>query len=169
VNGSISNVGDCEHAASGKGALTGRLNSFQQAMLLWEELHPYIAAHAVRLRGRADVASLSAAPHRAAHETGIGELALHGDKRAYQYLPLHTIPIRELPEAVDADQTLCAVITEEMKTPFPAGPHHPIRWVVFNDKTGDAHFVVLVYHHVASDGYGVQAFLGLAYPIINAF
>jgi hypothetical protein len=130
-------------------------------MLLWEELHPYIAAHAVRLRGRADVASLSAAAHRAALETGIGELALHGDKRAYQYLPLHTIPVRELPEAIDADKTLCTVITEELKTPFPAGPHHPIRWIVFNDMTRNTHFVVLVYHHVASDGLGVQAFLGL--------
>lgn len=161
MKGLKSNVADWKHAAGGMASRSGRLSSFQQTMLLWEKLHPYNATHAVRLSGRADVASLSAAAHRAARESGIGELVLQGDKRTYQYLPLQTISVRELPETIDANQTLCAIITEELNVPFSRGPHHPIRWVVFNEDSGDAHFVVLVYHHVASDGLGVQAFLGL--------
>ncbi len=138
-----------------------RLNPFQQTMLQWERLHPYNAAHAARLPGRADVGSLSEAARRAADETGIGELALDGDRRTYRYLPLREISIRELPDSIEADQTLRDVIAGELNTPFPAGPHHPVRWVVFSEDFARTHFVVLVYHHVASDGVGVQAFLGL--------
>ena len=156
-----SGIDDGGNVAGGGVTLAGRLSPFQQTMLQWEKLHPYNAAHAARLPGRADVDSLSAAAHRAAVETGIGELAFDSLKRTYRYLPLRAISIRELPESINADETLRTVIAEELNTPFPAGPHHPIRWVVFNEGVARTHFVVLAYHHVASDGFGIQAFLGL--------
>lgn len=150
-----------ERQETGRQTPALRLNHFQQMMLEWDKIHPYNAVHAVSVAGRSDVPALRGAVHRACAAAGIGELTVDCEHRTYRYEPVEDIPMHHLPASCDAWQTLCAVISEEMNTPFSAEPHLPLRWTVFDDTVNDDHLVILAYHHVAADAYSIQALLSL--------
>lgn len=137
-----------------------RLSFFQRAMLLWERAHPYNAAHAVRLPGPVDVRALRAAADEVCRASGIGELVVHRWRGTYSYRPLRAIPVTEFPPSTDPEGLLRRVVADAMNTPFPRRSHHPIRWIVFNEPGGTAHYVILIYHHVVSDAHGIELLLG---------
>ncbi len=135
---------------------TCKLNLLQQVMLLWEEIHPYNAGHLVRLRGRADVASLQAAVQTACRLAGVGTLVLDQGKRRYHYEPFGDIEVHEIRRADSALVTLCRTITKELNTHFPDAPHHPVRWQVLDDPISDSHYLLAIYHHLAADSFSVR-------------
>src|SRR5687768_12221704 len=123
-----------------------RMSGFQKMMLEWDGIHPYNAVHAVALTGRADILALQNAVHRVCAATGIGELVVDREHQSYHYRPVADIQIRHIPDGPGAEQTLHTIIREEMNKPFPAQPHFPLRWIVFDDTSNDSHFLILVYH-----------------------
>ncbi len=133
-----------------------RFNMFQQAMLRWDRLHPYNAVHAVRVDGRADVDELRAAAWEVAQRVGLGELAVNLRGTAYEYRPLQFVRVQELAAAPSVEQRLDDVLTEEINAGFPGEMHHPVRWTVFNEADGQAHWVLLCYHHAISDALGIE-------------
>ncbi len=138
-----------------------RLSQFQRMMLEWDKIHPYNAVHALSLEGRADVFGLQEAVRCACRAAGVSELVVDAARGTCIYQPFEDIQIRELSGGRSTEHALRAVIREEMNKPFPAGPHFPLRWIVFDDTANDAHYLVLAYHHVAADGYSIQALLAL--------
>ncbi len=133
-----------------------KLNLLQQVMLVWEEIHPYNAGHVVRLRGRADVASLQAAVRTACRLAGVGTLVLDQKQRRYRYEPIGDIEVHEITRADPAVVTLCRTVTEELNTPFPDAPHHPVRWQVLDDPISESHYLLAIYHHLAADSFSVR-------------
>ncbi len=135
-----------------------KFNSFQQAMLRWDLLHPYNAVHAVRVKGRANCDAFRDAAWEIAKKAELGEFALSYLRTAYEYRPLQVIRVMEV-AAGPGEARLTEVVSEEMNTPFFGEMHHPIRWTLFNDTQSDAHYVVLCYHHAISDAHGVERLL----------
>jgi NRPS condensation-like uncharacterized protein len=136
------------------------LNPFQQAMALWEEDHPYNAGHVVHLRGRANTPLLGAAVQSACKQAGVGQLALDQRKVRYRYEPLGHIELREIKTDNSAIESLCRTITEELNTPFPHEPHHPVRWLVLDDPKTESHFLVAIYRHLAADFFSMRLLIG---------
>ena len=136
-----------------------RLNVFQQSMLRWDRLHPYNAVHAVRVRGPANVDALREAAWAVARDARLGEFAVNYFHTAYEYRPLQFVRVQEFIPGRSAEERLAEIMTEEINTPFHGEMHHPIRWTVFNEPGGEAHYVVLCYHHVVSDAFGIERLL----------
>lgn len=136
-----------------------RLNFFQQSMLRWDGLHPYNAVHAVRVAGPANVDSLRVVVWEVSKKAELGELSLSYFRTAYEYRPLQVVHVQEVSPGRSGETRLAEVITEEINTPFYGDVHHPIRWTVFNEAGGDAHYVVLCYHHAISDAFGIERLL----------
>jgi hypothetical protein len=128
-------------------------------MLLWDRLHPYNAVHAVRVQGPADVEALRAAAWEVSKAVGLGEFAANSMGTAYEYRPLQFIRVQEVTPGRCDEERLSEIMTEEINTPYPGDMHHPIRWTVFNESGGEAHHVVLCYHHVISDATGIERLL----------
>lgn len=133
-----------------------RFNYFQQNMLRWDTLHPYNAVHVVRVLGSARVDALRSAAWDVAKNAELGELAINFLGTAYEYRPLQVIRVQELSPGRSDEARLNEIISEEINTPFHGNVHHPIRWTVFNEVDGMAHYVVLCYHHAISDAYGIE-------------
>ena len=137
-----------------------KLTFYQRAMLLWERIHPYNAAHAIRLPGPADAHALRTAAEEACRAAGIGTLILRRWRGSYRYRPFHDVTVTEFPPSTDSQRLLRRILADALNTPFPPRPHHPIRWIVFNEPGAPAHYVILVYHHVVSDAHGIELLLG---------
>lgn len=135
------------------------LNFFQQGMLLWDEVHPYNAVHAVRLPGPANADRLREAIGEACRTAGIGEIEIDRSARTIRYGAVCEPPLDVLPAATRADEALTGLLERQMNQPFPAGAHHPTRWSVFDDASGRSHYVVLAYHHITSDAAGIEMLL----------
>lgn len=125
-------------------------------MALWEEVHPYNAGQVVHLRGRADVALLQAAVQAACQLSGVGRLVLDRKKLHYHYEPVESVELREIQSAGPVMDTLCRVVTEELNTPFPDEPHHPVRWLVLDDPKTASHFLVGIYQHLVADSFSMR-------------
>jgi hypothetical protein len=135
------------------------LEPFQRLMLAWEEAHPYNAAHLVKLAGPANVPALHAAITRVLAQSGIGRL--HVNKKANR---LHFDAGRQPLICVaradhDIDQEALGELAESMNLRFSDAPHDPFRWLLIDESNGRWHVLVLVYHHVVSDGRGIQSLL----------
>ncbi len=137
-----------------------RLNLFQQAMALWEERHPYNAAYVVRLRDRADVERLRHAIQAACRQAGVGRLVLDRRRRRYHYEPADAIDLAELGGGESARATVDRIVSEELSAPFPAEPHHPVRWKVVDDPETTSHFVLATFRHVAADEVAMRLLVG---------
>lgn len=136
-----------------------KLNQMQQSMLMWEEIHPYNAAHVVRLSGPSDPARLRDAIERTVRAAGIGELAVNPETQTFHYLPLQHLQLETLPPADRAEEVLACLLNRQMNAPFPEEPCHPIRWFAFDEAAGDGHYVGLAYRHLASDARGIECLL----------
>lgn len=137
----------------------GTLNRFQQAMLTWEQLHPYNSVHAVRLPGEAEPAQLEHAVRAACDELGIGDLHLHAAPGRFGYSKLSMLPIMQLADATDDCERLSRAAADALNTPFPPGPFSPLRWYVWNNHETHRHWILLAYRHVISDGTAAQNLL----------
>jgi hypothetical protein len=133
-----------------------RFNLFQEVMALWEEAHPYNAAHLVRLRGRADVPRLQWAVQTACEAAGVGNLVLDRQGRRYHFEPAERIALQPVCGGGPLAERLHAVITEQMNMAFPDEPNHPVRWMVLEDPGSDSHFLIAVWRHLPADDYGIR-------------
>ena len=128
-----------------------KLNLFQQIMALWEEVHPYNAVYVIRLRGPADVTLLRFAIQTACHQAGVGTLVLDRKQARYRYDPFESITLQEIASGDSTLDTLCLTITEELNSPFPEEPHHPVRWKVLKDPKTESHFLLATFRHLVAD------------------
>jgi hypothetical protein len=132
-------------------------------MLLWEETHPYNGAHVLRLAGPANVALWREAIEAAAGRRGLGLLAIDRTRATYTLEPGGPIDLRPIePGGSSADEALWKAVRAGMNNPFPAGPHHPVRWTIVNDPASDTHYLAAVYRHVAADAASLGAIIAEA-------
>lgn len=132
--------------------MPGRLNIFQRTMLRWDEIHPYNAAHVVRLKATLDVPRLREAIRRTLAASGLGRLSLSANERAFQYDSEATeIEPTVLPPGSDSFATLVAELERQLNTPFARHERFlPFRFIALAG--ADGFFFGLIYFHPAADG-----------------
>ena len=135
--------------------VTERLNLFQQMMGRWESVHPYNAAHIIRLRGSPDFQSLQRAIETGCSAAGVGELAVDYERGELTYHDAQSVSLEQLPDGADLHQ----VVSEQTNNPFPKGWHHPLRWGLLRAADRRSYFLLATYHHVAADGYAIQTLI----------
>ncbi len=136
-----------------------KLNSIQQVIAMWEEMHPYNACHVIRLTQRADIVALRAAIREVCTVAGIGKFVLDRKRGCYQYAPHESIGLQEVVCGESAPEVLSQLITEELNAPFPPAPHHPIRWLVLDDRKTNSHFLMAIYRHLVADSVSMRLLL----------
>ncbi len=104
------------------------LNAFQCLARDWEKVHPYNAAQAMRLRGRADSAAVARAWADAIEAAGLGRVSVDPtDGRRFRHETLNgelaRYPVRILPPGSD----LGAHISSELNRPFDDPGEPPFR------------------------------------------
>ena len=136
------------------------MNIFQRVMLMWEEVQPYNAAHAVRIKGPADAGKLREAIQQACRARGIGEVTIDQANRSLAWSALDDIDIETASVDRENRDTLPRVLTDGLNMRFADTPCRPFRWWIMEEEGLDAHEIVLWYRHVVADGRSIEQFLG---------
>jgi hypothetical protein len=116
-------------------AAHGRLNLFQRLVRQWDAIHPYNAAQAIRIQGKADVPAIRTAWHDALGSLGLGRAHVERDRFYFEHLN------GQLPRDVVrhvTDQTLEAFLSRELNRRFDEHDVCPFRPFVLDDDGGQS-------------------------------
>jgi hypothetical protein len=135
--------------------MIGRLNLFQCAMLRWRELHPYCAAHVIRIAAPLDATRLERRIGGALEALGLTGYALDPRRRRFGWSggPARVaVPVLECTRGEAPLERAATEIETLINRPFPqAGPIDPFRFFAVRD--GDGAFLLgLVYDHIVAGG-----------------
>ena len=140
--------------------MSGRLNSFQQTMLQWNDLHPYNAAHVVRVPVQLAFKRLQGAVSRTLETRGLNAYQVDRKRGTFRYGPSPSeikIPIvgkGEIPR-----EALGREVARQLNLRFPLdGVVQPFRFFVVPE--ADAFSLGLVYLHVCADAESIVRLLG---------
>jgi len=133
--------------------MEGRLNLFQCAMLRWRELHPYCAAHVIRIAAPLDAARLESRIGRALETLGLTGYALDARARRFEWSGGPARVVVPVFDGGEAPLERAAVEIEALiNRPFPeSGPIDPFRFFAVREGEG-AFFLGLVYDHIVAGG-----------------
>ena len=126
-------------------------NVFQQLMRRWDAVHPYNAAQAVRIRGTPDRARLEAAWQSALLATGLGSVAIDGDRYRFQSLNGHAAAYA----VRHCSGGLAGHISAELNRPFDDPHEPPFRPFLVADGP-DQFYAGVVYQHWVGDSAAVR-------------
>jgi NRPS condensation-like uncharacterized protein len=133
--------------------MRGRLNLFQCAMLQWRSLHPYCAAHVIRIPASLDAARLESRIARALETLGLTGYVLDAAARRFDWRggPARVaVPVLE--GGGSPLERAAAEIESLINRPFPeSGPIEPFRFFAVRE-SDDAFLLGLVYDHVVAGG-----------------
>ena len=131
----------------------GRLNLFQCAMLRWRELHPYCAAHVIRIPAPLDAARLESRIAGALEALGLTGYVLDARRRRFAWAggAAHVaVPVLE--GGGDPLERAAAEIELLINRPFAAsGAFDPFRFFAVRE-SHDAFLLGLVYDHIVAGG-----------------
>lgn len=132
--------------------MSGRLNIFQRTMLRWDEIHPYNAAHVIRLTVPLDLPGLRDAIRRTLAASGLGKLAITANERSFDYKPdAGEVELKSLEPGPEPFRTVTDEIERQLNTRFERREEFlPVRFFVTPEATG--FFLGLIYFHPAADG-----------------
>jgi hypothetical protein len=137
------------------GDMSGRLNRFQQAMLDWNELHPYNAVHVVRVPAVLDLPRLREAIQTSLAGLGLTNLSVDRVAGAFHYgggAVVNEITLIE--EGGPAGSSLATEIERQLNTTFPrSGSFNPFRFFVASQQ--EAFSLGLAYFHPIADAESV--------------
>jgi hypothetical protein len=133
--------------------MPGRLNSFQRTMLDWNDLHPYNAIHAVRLRTRLDPKLVRNAIQKTLERRGISALEIDRPRKSFSYFNEPApCDFTVLPEI--SRTALLSEIERQINLPFPWQQRFcPFRFFAAPDTDGLT--LGLVYFHPVADAMSV--------------
>jgi hypothetical protein len=139
--------------------MQGRLNIFQKTMLQWDEMHPYIAVHVVRVRGVLDAVRLRTCINATVGQRGLAHLSLNHEQGAFQYdNGSADCEVRIVGGVDGSTDALVVEVERQLNRPFDcAGQFNPFRFLVA--PAGDSFFLGLSYFHPAADAESVVLLL----------
>lgn len=142
------------------GRTRARLNLFQRTMLRWRELHPYSAAHAVRIEGPLEPARLRDLIAERLADLGLTGLILDPSRRRLRAggEDAETPELRVVPGEDDPRAAVWREFEAQLNRPFPsAGRLCAFRF--FAVPAGDAFYLGLVYDHFIAAGDAIALLL----------
>jgi hypothetical protein len=139
--------------------IAGKLNLFQRTMLRWRDLHPYNAAHAVRIAGPLEPARLEHLITRRLAAIGVTGLALDPRRGLlHREGVADTLALKVLADDGDPLAALWRELEAQLNTPFPgAGRISAVR--LFAVPAGDGFYLGLVYDHFIAGGDAIAALM----------
>lgn len=140
--------------------MSGRLNSFQRTMLQWNEMHPYNAAHVVRMEGGLRVGQLQRCLSATLEQRGFRRIALNGKDHTYRY-ENGAVPWEVKNVGSGAENPIAAVRAEverQLNTPFDCtGRFNPLRFFAVPDV--GSFYLGIVYFHAIADAESIVQLL----------
>lgn len=137
----------------------GRLNSFQQMMLNWEDLHPYNAVHAFELPYAVLPQRVREAIVNTLEGLGVSAVEFDSARRRYDFHPSAGPPeFRVVRCPGDAESALPEEFSSELNRPFPKGRHSPFRFF-FIESASSKPYLGVTYHHAVGDASSVSKIL----------
>jgi hypothetical protein len=139
--------------------MRGRLNVFQRNMLRWDDLHPYSAAHVVRISCTLDKAQLEHAIDRCLQERGLTGLRLDARQRRFDYRSGSAgTAVKVVRGGPDATAALHREIETQLNTPF-AREETAAPFRFFAVDSGEAFHLGIVYDHFVAGGDSIALLL----------
>lgn len=145
--------------------MAGRLNAFQKAMLLWNDIHPYNAVHIVQVMRKLDRERLRNVITGEIGDLGLGGLRI--DRRMCTYAftgGVEGIEVRFVPSGSEDTSVLSREVETELNRPFSCSATSPFRF--FAVETADSFYLGLVYFHAIA---GAESIALLLHGIINRY
>jgi hypothetical protein len=134
-----------------------KLNVFQRLVREWDALHPYNAAQAMHVAGRADFDHLNHCWRDALADLGLGALRTAGDRYRFESMNGDAESFRV--ERVDAAAgDIESFISRELNRRFAPG-EFPLRAFALAAGDGASHFMGVVYQHWVADSASIRAVL----------
>lgn len=128
------------------------LNSFQRIMRLWDQVHPYNAAHACRIAGSADIDRISDAWRSTLKQMGVGKISVRGTEFLHRAPADHDPGMA--PQVYQNGRTIDQLITDEMNTRMNPDEGCPFRAFVLAE--GDTYCIGVNYHHWVADSASIR-------------
>lgn len=128
------------------------LNSFQRIMRLWDQVHPYNAAHACRIAGSADINRIADAWKATLQSMGVGKISVQGNEFRHE-APAANEPGAQI-HAYQNGRTIDSLITDEMNTRMNPDEGSPFRAFVLAE--GDTYCMGVNYHHWVADSASIR-------------
>lgn len=128
-----------------------KLNIFQKAVLSWDRMLPYNAAHVLRVSSPLDPARLDTAVAACLISYGLGPLRVDEERSRFGFESAGRAPSVEVLDASGPLlETLRGRLEDELNRPFPLSPPSwPVRFFAVREK--DGFYLGLVYFHVIAD------------------
>lgn len=145
--------------------MSGRLNTFQKAMLRWNDIHPYNAVHIVQVLRKLDRERLRNVITGELGDLGLGGLRI--DRRLCTYSFTgggEDMEVRFVPSRSEDASVLSREVETELNRPFPYSTPSPFRF--FAVETTDSFYLGLVYFHAIA---GAESIALLLHGIINRY
>ena len=146
--------------------MPGRLNIFQRAMLLWNDLHPYNAVHTVEVPAALNLERLSNILNKVLETHGLTGLTLDRNTKTYHYQGGPAAEqIAMVPAGTDTSKALVDEIQRQLNTPFIPGKNiTPFRFFVI--ETHSSFYFGISYFHMVA---GAESLVLLMQDLVNAF
>jgi hypothetical protein len=139
--------------------MLGRLNAFQRSMLQWNDLHPYNAAHLVRVPEKLEAERLEAVVRQTLESKGLARLTLDREAQTYAYHAGSAQVEIKVASAIPDE------LERQLNTPFAYdGVFSPFRCFVCAEQ--DAFTLGLVYFHPIADA---ESIVFLLKDIVDAY
>lgn len=138
--------------------MPGRLNTFQKAMLQWNDIHPYNVVHIVEVRGPLDKELLERVISSEITELGLNGFRLNRRNSSYAYTGGDAdIALRFVPPAAEDRSAITREVEAELNNPFPADMRLPFRF--FAIERPAAFYLGLVYFHAVAGAESIALLL----------
>jgi hypothetical protein len=146
--------------------MRGKLNSFQKSMLQWNEMYPYSAVHAVRVRGSFNLAHVWGSIQKVLGRYGLGQLTLDLARGTYAYESQSaTCDVQVIEPSPDALSALLVEMQRQLNVPFDfSRPFNPFRFVAVPAE--DSFLLGVAYFHPVADA---ESIVRLLKDIVAAF
>lgn len=140
--------------------MTGRFNTFQRTMLLWDDMHPYNAVHVVKVPSVCEPERLKRTLESILEERGITGLWIDAHGRDFEYRggPA-SVELKVVAAGADTAASLRTEIETQINTRFPRdGQFTPFRFFALQD--GAAFWLGIAYFHAVADAESVVRLAG---------
>lgn len=146
--------------------MPGRLNIFQRAMLLWNDLHPYNAVHTAEVHATLNFEHLSNTLNSILESHGLTGLTLDCNTKTYHY---HGGPAKSdivlIPANDSPKLALSQAIEHQLNTPIDVQEHHtPFRFFVIESDT--SFYFSIGYLHLMA---GAESLVLLMQDVVNTY
>lgn len=138
--------------------MAGRLNTFQKAMLQWNDIHPYNAVHIVKLPQRLDKERLRDVITREISDLGLSGFSLDRRQSSYAFTGGDEgIEIRFMLADAEDRSLLSREVEAELNRPFPDTISSPFRF--FAVQRSESFHLGLVYFHAIAGAESIALLL----------